>query len=89
MPPHSATQPRLAQTEGRLVLATAVLQSDKNLHVRRVSCLYDTPRSTLRGRLAGALPQAAANATKRKLLPTEEQALVLWILDLDRRGFPP
>jgi len=72
MPPHSTTQPRLAQIEGRLVLATAVLQSDKNLDVRRVSRLYNTPRLTLRGRLAGALPQAAANAIKRKLLPIEE-----------------
>lgn len=51
--------------------------------------MYDTPRSTLRGRLAGALPQAAANAQKRKLHPVEEQSLVQWILDLDRRGFPP
>jgi hypothetical protein len=57
--------------------------------VRRVLILYNTPRSTLRDRLAGAQPQAAANAKKRKLSPIEEQSLVEWILDLDQRSFPP
>ena len=65
-------QPQLSQKEGRLLLAALVLQNNKNLHVRRVSVLYSTPRLTLQGRLAGALPQATANAKKRKLLPTEE-----------------
>ena len=76
MPPHLTTQPRLAQTEGRLVLATAVLQRDKNLRVYRVTCLYNMPQSTLHSRLTGALLQAAANVIKQKLLSIKEQALV-------------
>lgn len=89
MPPPPPQQLQIGQKEGRLALAASVLQTHKNLSVHRVSALYNTPRSTLRGRLAGALPQAAANARKRKLLPVEEQSLVRWILDLDSRGFPP
>lgn len=85
----STSQPQSTQQEGRLALATLALQRDKSLRAHRVSILYNTPYSTLRGRLAGALPQAAANAQKRKLSPIEEQSLVQWILDLDRRGFPP
>jgi len=85
----SAIQPQLPQTEGRLLLATAAVQNDKNLRIYRAARLYSTPQSTLRDRLAGALPQATSNAKKRKLLPTKEQSLVQWILDLDRRGFPP
>ena len=69
--------------EARLSLATAAINSNKIQRVYTAAKLYETPRSTLEGRLAGALPQAIANAKKRKLLPTEEQSLVQWILDLD------
>jgi hypothetical protein len=88
MPLPPPKQLQSAQKEGRLRLAISVLQAHKNLRVRRVSALYNTPRSTLQDRLAGALPQAAANTKKRKLSLLEEQSLVRWILDLDRRGFP-
>jgi hypothetical protein len=76
MPIPSPQQLQSAQKEGRLRLATSVLQQNKKLHIYRVSVLYDIPNSTLHGRLAGALPQATANARKRKLLLAEEQSLV-------------
>ncbi|ORX93460.1 hypothetical protein BCR34DRAFT_580501 [Clohesyomyces aquaticus] len=76
MPPLPPQQLQLGQKEGRLALAASVLQTHKNLSVYRVSALYNTPQSTLRGRLAGALPQATANARKRKLSPVKEQSLV-------------
>jgi hypothetical protein len=66
----------LSQQEGRLSLATSVLHRDKKLRVSRASALYDVPRTTLRDRLAGSLPQATANAQKRKLHLVEEQSLV-------------
>jgi hypothetical protein len=89
MPPRSAPIPEAARREGRLVLATQALQNNQNLHAYRVARLYDVPRSTIQGRLSGSLPKATINARKRKLSPTEDQALVQWILDLAQRGFPP
>ena len=82
-------RPLSPQKEGRLALATAAIQNNRKLRVYKIAKLFNTPRSTLRDRIAGSLPQAAANAQKRKLSTTEEQSLVQWILDLDRRGFPP
>ena len=85
----STLQAQKAQKEGRILLATQAIQNHQKLRVYRAAKLYSAPHSTLQDRLAGAQPQAISNAQKRKLLPTEEQALVQWILDLDRRGFPP
>ena len=51
--------------------------------------LYDAPRTTLRRRLRGTQPRSETASVNRKLSATEEQSLVQWILDLDRRGFPP
>jgi hypothetical protein len=87
MPPTQRAQQ--AQKEGRLALSKQALQTSQKLSQRKVAKLYNIPRSTLQGRVNGSLPQAAANAQKRKLYPTEEQSLVQWILDLDQRGFPP
>jgi hypothetical protein len=50
---------------------------------------YDIPRSTLQTRLHGTEPLSETTSVNRKLHPVEEQSLVQWILELDRRGFPP
>ena len=76
------------QKEGRLTLSKQAIQTKQISSFRRAARLYNIPRSTLQDRVNGALPQATANAQKRKLRPTEEQVLVEWILDLDQRGFP-
>jgi hypothetical protein len=77
------------QKEGRLALSMQAIQTRQVSSLRQAVRLYDIPRTTLRDRVKGALPQAASNAQKRKLHLLEEQSLVQWILDLDRRGFPP
>ena len=78
MPPTQNAQ--RYQKEGRLALSIQAIQNKQILSTQRAAQLYNIPRSTLQGRVSGALPQAAANAQKRKLHPTEEQALVRWIL---------
>jgi hypothetical protein len=85
----STPQRQLLHKKARLSLATAAIHTKKIQRVYTAAKLYETPQSTLDSRLAGALPQAIANAKKRKLLPAEEQSLIQWILNLDQRGFPP
>ncbi|RYN49874.1 hypothetical protein AA0114_g6412 [Alternaria tenuissima] len=57
--------------------------------IRALARAYDVPESTLRTRLRGVYPRSEIVSVNRKLLTTEEQSLVQWILDLNRRGFPP
>ena len=77
------------QQEGRLALSKQAIQNNQLSTLRMAANLYSVPESSLRYRLKGSVPIAQNNAKKRKLQPSEEQALVQWILDLDRRGFPP
>ena len=77
------------QRQGRISLASQSIQKQQIKSQRKAARLFNISRSTLYDRLQGSQPQALANAKKRKLSPTEEQSLVQWILDLDRRGFPP
>jgi hypothetical protein len=57
--------------------------------VRALAVAYNVPESTLRTRLRGTQPRSETASVNRKLSATEEQSLVQWILELDRRGFPP
>jgi hypothetical protein len=84
-------QQRLQQTsrEGRTLLASRALQEKRVTSQRQAASLYDAPRTTLRRRLRGTQPRSETASVNRKLLAVEEQSLVQWILDLDRRGFPP
>ena len=85
-----ASQPhaqKLAK-EGRLGLAVTSFQSNPLLSVRKLAKAYNVPESTLRRRVRGVLPKHETVSPNRKLSLTEEQALVEWILDLNRRGFP-
>jgi hypothetical protein len=78
-----------AQKEARLALSKQAIQTRRISSCKKAAAVYDVPRSTLRDRIKGALPQAARSAQRRKLYQLEEQALVQWILELDQRGFPP
>ncbi|KAF7573312.1 hypothetical protein PtrM4_082170 [Pyrenophora tritici-repentis] len=75
--------------EGRLSLAIASYRNNPKQSVRALAAAYDVPKSTLQTRLHGVQPRSEILSTRRKLSPIEEQSLVQWILDLDRRGFPP
>ena len=85
----STQNPQLLQKEGRLLLTKYAIQNNQFSSVRKATKSYDVPRTTLRHRIEGSLSIAESNSQKRKLKLSEEQALVQWILDLDRRGFPP
>jgi hypothetical protein len=79
----------LPQKEARLLLAKQISQNNPKISQRKAASSYDIIQSTLSRRIKGSIPKHESNAKKRKLLPSEEQALIDWILDLDQRGFPP
>jgi hypothetical protein len=84
-------QQRPIQTsrEGRISLAIASYRNNPKQSVRALAKAYDVPQSTLYTRVHSTLPRSETVSVNRKLSPIEEQSLVQWILDLDRRGFPP
>lgn len=75
--------------EGKIALALQSLQSRPSQSVRHLANAYAVPRSTLRARRSGVLSRQEITSVNLKLSLYEEQSLVQWILDLDRRGFPP
>ena len=86
----TSTQPdQLPQKEARLLLAKQAFQKNQFSSLLRAATLYNIPRTSLRERLRGRIPLSKSNTRKRKLKSSKEQALVQWILDLNRRGFPP
>jgi hypothetical protein len=82
-------RPLSPQRQGRCLLATQALQLKQVQSQRLASRLYSVPRTTLQPRLQGIRPKHETTPHNRKLSSTKEQSLVQWILDLDRRGFPP
>ena len=84
-------QQRSIQTsrEGRISLAIASYRNNPKQSIRALAKASDIPQSTLHTRIYGVQPRSETASVNRKLSATEEQSLVQWILDLDRRGFPP
>ena len=79
----------LLQKEGRLSLASISFSRNKSQSLRALARSFDVPESTLRTRLKGTQARHEKRLTNRKLSQYEEQSLVAWILELNRRGFPP
>ena len=84
-------QQRSIQTsrEGRISLAIASYRNNPKQSIRALAKAFDIPQSTLHTRIHGVQPRSETASVNRKLSPIEEQSLVQWILDLNRRGFPP
>ena len=82
-------RPQQSSREGRISLAIASYYNNPLQSLRALATSYDIPRSTLQTRLRGTQPRSETTSVNRKLLAVEEQSLIQWILDLDRRGFPP
>jgi hypothetical protein len=77
------------EKEGRLILALTALKKEQITSIREVARQFEVPESTLRDRLRGRQPQAEIRANCHKLAIGEENTLVKWILDSDKRGLPP
>jgi hypothetical protein len=90
MPPiRDKRSKNLAEQESPILLAISDLQSGRILHIAKAASIYNIPRTTLRKRLNGIQSRSIVRANNHKLTQFEEESLVKWVLDLDRRGFPP
>src|SRR5436853_1040390 len=77
-----------AQKEGRLLLAHQAYKKGQLSSTRSAARLYNVPKSTLSDRLHGRVARVEIRANGRKLTPTEEEALEIWVLSMDARGYP-
>ncbi|EED21622.1 conserved hypothetical protein [Talaromyces stipitatus ATCC 10500] len=90
MPPiRDGNKKNLAEQEGRILLAISDLKNGKLSSVYRAATIYNVPRTTLRNRLNNIQQRSQTRANGHKLSESEEESLVKWILDLDKRGLPP
>jgi hypothetical protein len=84
MPPnHDSKQ------EARILQAIKAIHDNISPTIRAAARAYDVPDTTLRRRLRGLPPRQQGQISNRLLLPTEEEALIQWILSMSERGLPP
>jgi hypothetical protein len=88
-PTHNKSLSNYQEQEGRIELAIDDLKNQKIHSVRRAAEIYDISRSTLQNRLNGMPNRSSVRPKGHKLTEFEEESLIKWILDRDKRGFPP
>ncbi|EED11514.1 conserved hypothetical protein [Talaromyces stipitatus ATCC 10500] len=90
MPPIRKKDPlKSTQIEGKIQLAISDLKNGRISNIREATRIYDIPRTTLRDRLKGIEYKGEKRTNHHKLTQSEEDSLVKWVLDLDRRGLFP
>jgi hypothetical protein len=90
MPPIRRKDPlKSAQDEGKIELAISDLKNGRICSIREAARIYMIARTTLQDRMHGVPYRQITRANSHKLTQFEEESLVKWVLDLDRRGLPP
>ncbi len=75
--------------EARIILAIEAIRTSKKLSKRSVANIYKVPKVILRHRIAGRTYRPKIKANCYKLNNLEEDTIILYILNLDLRGFAP
>jgi hypothetical protein len=75
--------------EADILLASSSLDYQQLDSSRRAAFVYNVPKSTLNDRRAGKPARRDCQPNSKKLTQLEEEVIVSYILDLDRRGFAP
>ena len=83
------TNAQSTQKEAQIQLALQAIKQDTTLSVRRAAAIYNVPKSTILRRRARTTLRRDYTPNSMKLLKSEEEAIVQYILDLDTQGFPP
>jgi len=75
-------------TEARILLALQAIEKREFSSIRRAAAVFNIPRTTLRDRISGRTFRRDTMPNSKKMTPTEEEALLQYLLDLDTRGQP-
>lgn len=75
--------------EANLINALEALKRNPKLTIRRAAKIYNISHITLGRRQHGTQSRRDITANSRKLINSEEEAIVRYIIDLDSRSFPP
>ncbi|OOQ84502.1 hypothetical protein PEBR_29779 [Penicillium brasilianum] len=90
MPPiRSESSHKLANQEGKILLALSDLKEGRISSIRAAAKLYEIPYTTLHARADGRVSRVDKRPSGHKLTQTEEDALAEWILSMDSRGAAP
>ncbi|KAL1966447.1 hypothetical protein VTN77DRAFT_4589 [Rasamsonia byssochlamydoides] len=90
MPPIRAKNSRKSiEQEGRIELAISAYKNGEFPSIRQAASVYNVPNATLAHRIKGRAARVSLRANSHKLTANEEETLVKWILDLNKRGLPP
>jgi hypothetical protein len=90
MPPiRTESRPKLAEQEGKILLALQAIQKGQLKSIRAAARLFDVPESTLRNRAHGIQSRVDTRPNGHKLTQLEEDSLTEWILSMDSRGAAP
>jgi hypothetical protein len=90
MPPiRSESRQKLANQEGKILLALNDIENGRVNSIRAAARLYEIPHTTLAGRAKGVKARVEKPPNGRKLTQLEEDSLVEWIFSMDKRGAAP
>ena len=79
--------PEFSRSE-RIELAYKAWQESNDMSIRKAARIYGISRSTLHRRTKGALSNKASRQARQRLSVGEEEALQLWLLQLNKWGWP-
>lgn len=90
MPPiRSESQQKLANREGKILLALDDIKHGRIKSIRAAAKLYEIPPATLHHRAQGRLSRVDQRVPTHKLTQYEEDSLTEWIISMDSRGAAP
>jgi hypothetical protein len=75
--------------EKRINLTIQAIQTSQILNIKTATQLYNIPYTTLHHRLKGRITRHNVQINNRKLIITEEKALLQYVKSLDNNGFSP
>ncbi|EDN94839.1 hypothetical protein SS1G_10714 [Sclerotinia sclerotiorum 1980 UF-70] len=72
--------------KGRILLAIEAINKEQKLSIRKIAKLYNIPRIKIQRRMDSTTPRIESRANSYNLIKLEEEVLIQYIIDIDKRG---